>query len=273
MRGSIWMRRRRADSLPSGIDRRDGWRDCWRRCARRWDSLAPRISAATGWRVWNPGRYGEPWHALFRETYTVSRRPLLLLGLNPGPYGMAQSGIPFTDIRRLCQLLPRLARRIEERFGPPHAPGLAPRSLRPYLTRSFESSAVRVYRFLGNAFGSAEAGWRRTVVANPCPLLFIDPRTRKNRTPSHVRRTGPGRPALLHRIEELRRANAVDAVSTLRPRGIVLLGRDVQSALGPVLRQRLRPDFVIDWEHPARAVPAAWASGLISVLRHRRLLR
>jgi len=225
--------------------------------------------------VWNPGRYGEAWHALFRRTYPPDARPIMLFGLNPGPYGMAQSGIPFTDLRRLVSGLPRLALRLERRFGPLRPPGLAPRSLRPFLTRTFESSAVRVHHFLATACGSPEAGFRRVVVANPCPLLFIDPRDGGNRTPADLRRAlraVPDGAALLGRVDLLRRRAALDAVTTLRPRACVLLGRDVDAVLGPTLRAALGAGAVIAWEHPARAVPDAWANGLAAALRERGLL-
>ena len=44
--------------------------------------------------------------------------------------------------------------------------------------------------------------------------------------------------------------------------GIVLLGKDVQKALGADLRRCLEDRRVLDWPHPARAVPETWAAGL-----------
>ena len=255
----------------------DLWGEAWRRAARRWQPLAGRIAATTGWQVWNPGRYGERWHALFRRTYPPFRRPLLLFGLNPGPYGMAQTGIPFTDIKRLDAFLPRLAATLRARGDPMVVPGLAPADLRPYLTRTFESSSVRVYRFLEQTFGTAERGVRHVVVANPCPLLFIDPVEGRNRTPADLGRAAATagreeRAALLAQSDRLRRKNALDAVETLPPRGCVLLGRNAQAALGDLLRDRLDDHRVVDWEHPARAVPKTWADGLQHELRRRGFL-
>ncbi|MCI0658821.1 MAG: hypothetical protein L0170_17350, partial [Acidobacteria bacterium] len=142
------------------------WGSAWRRSARRWESLAARIASVTGWRVWNPGRYGERWHSLFRSIYPVREEGILIFGLNPGPYGMAQTGIPFTDIKRLEAQLPTLAGAIRRRRGQLRLPGLAPRSLHPFLSRTFESSSVRVYRFLLLGWGNAERGWREVAVAN-----------------------------------------------------------------------------------------------------------
>ncbi len=36
-------------------------------------------------------------HRLYLERYGAGRREILFLGMNPGPFGMAQNGIPFGD--------------------------------------------------------------------------------------------------------------------------------------------------------------------------------
>jgi len=163
------------------------WNLAWRRCALGWEGLRPCLVRSTGWKVWNPGLYGEPWHSRFRRCYPPAARPLVLFGLNPGPYGMAQTGIPFTDIRRLVSALPALVAELRNAGKRLEVPGLAPVSLPPYLSRTFEASSVRVYRFLERSWGDAERGWREVVAANPCPLLFIDTETGKNRTPADLR--------------------------------------------------------------------------------------
>lgn len=251
------------------------WLRAWGRSSNAWERLSPRIAAATGWRVWNPGRYGAPWHRLFREAYPLRERPILLFGLNPGPYGMGQTGIPFTDVRRLRRCLPRLEQKLRERGRVPRVPGLAPRSLRPFLTREFESSAVRVYRFLETGWGSAEEGWRRVGVANSCPLLFMD-RTGKNRTPADLgaairRRIGasPRAARLCRAVEAQRGESALEAIAAAKPRGVVLLGKDVQGCLGSGLTGRLGEGKVLAWRHPARAVPELWARGLLESLGSR----
>jgi len=218
------------------------WARAWRRSARRWEAFAPALRWATGWRIWNPAAYGETWHARFRRCYPPSQHPLLIFGLNPGPYGMAQTGIPFTDLRRLESALPDLALELREAGERMVRPGLAPRSLHPFLERSFESSSVRVYRFLERAWGSAEIGWKEVVVANPCPLLFMDPVERKNRTPADLAKAARllrGRAAAhdaRERSDRLRREGAAEALEALEPRGVVLLGRNVQATLGPPLQ-------------------------------------
>jgi hypothetical protein len=255
----------------------DRWAKFWSRSANRWEEFSHPLRRATGWRIWNPGIYGGLWHRRFLARYPPSRHPLVVFGLNPGPYGMAQTGIPFTDVKRLVTALPALARELVEEGIKVEVPGLAPTSLRPYLDRTFESSSVRVYRFLRQGWGSAERGWRAVVVANPCSLLFIDPEERKNRTPADFGRTVRARKGNVaaREIEEesnrLRSRCALEALEALDPRGAILLGKDVESVLAPRLIRELGPRRVVAWEHPARAVPERWAAGLLGELRCRGL--
>ena len=251
------------------------WLRAWSRSSAAWERLSPRIAAATGWRIWNPGSYGAPWHRLFREIYPLGERPVLMFGLNPGPYGMGQTGIPFTDVRRLRQCLPKMALALQQRSRVPRVPGLAPRSLRRFLTREFESSAVRVYRFLELGWGSAEEGWLRVGVANSCPLLFLDS-AGGNRTPAVLgaairRKLGAGDSAarLCRAIETQRVKSALEAIAAARPRGAVLLGKDVQGCLGDRIRERMGERGVLFWRHPARAVPEEWARGLLEAIGDR----
>ncbi len=260
------------------IQAADPWGAAWRRSSRRWRKFGKAVEQAAGWLVWNPGEYGEKWHSVYRSVYPHGRHPLVVFGLNPGPYGMAQTGIPFTDVKRLRSALPKFAKTLEARDFGVEVPGLAPSTLQPFLSRTFESSSVRIYRFLEEAFGSAEKGCRDVVVANPCPLLFISPETGKNVTPADLGRAVRARGkrdarALLEELNELRAANCKDTLETLQPRGVVLLGRDVQAALGELLRDELGEAKVVDWEHPARAVPEKWSRGLINELKRRKLLR
>ncbi len=252
---------------------------CWRRCSRRFRECARAVERATLWRTWNPGEYGARWHDVFLATYPIVRHPIVVFGLNPGPYGMAQTGIPFTDVLRIKTALPELCRRLSAAGETIEVPGLAPLSLRPFLRRTFEASAVRVYRFLETCFGNAQKGVREVVVANPCPLLFIDPNDGANRTPADLVRAvhargGDGR-RLRDELDRLRTENCADTLETLEPSAVILLGKDVQKALSSFIKGRCARrglvDRVIDFEHPARAVPKVWADRLTAEIRRRGL--
>ncbi|MGI6083142.1 MAG: hypothetical protein ACOYEP_09750 [Limnochordia bacterium] len=257
------------------------FQEYWLDCGGKWDELAGLLRQATGYLVFNPGLYGAHWHARRLELYPPESGGLLGIGLNPGPYGMGQTGIPFTDIKRIRERLPRLREELEEAGERLEVPGLAPSSLQPYLKLRHEASSVRVFRFLEIAFGDAEHGLTQLVFANPCSLLFIDDEEGKNRTPADFRTRIRKRrsewsktqlQAVLDRVRELRLQCAVAGVRALDARGVILLGRDVQQAIGDELRQHLGVQRVVYYPHPARAVPEAWSAGLTEKLREHRLL-
>ncbi len=48
--------------------------------------------------VYNPLDYARRPHDAYLERYGGGQKRILLLGMNPGPYGMAQTGVPFGAI-------------------------------------------------------------------------------------------------------------------------------------------------------------------------------
>ena len=48
--------------------------------------------------VYNPLRYASTPHYRYLERYGTPPKEVLFIGMNPGPYGMAQTGVPFGDV-------------------------------------------------------------------------------------------------------------------------------------------------------------------------------
>jgi len=48
--------------------------------------------------VYNPLVYARAPHEQYLERFGAPPREALLLGMNPGPFGMAQTGVPFGDV-------------------------------------------------------------------------------------------------------------------------------------------------------------------------------
>src|SRR5262249_24133260 len=158
--------------------------------------------------------------------------------------------VPFTDMKRLQSHLPRLAAELEASGSTLELPGLAPPELRRFLVRTFESSSVRVYRFLALVHGTAEAAFRDVVFVNTCPLLFVERTSGENRTPADLprelrRAAGPprgsagGAARLMAAFDAARVEVVARAVDLLEPRGAVVLGRDAAAVLVKPLRERL----------------------------------
>lgn len=232
----------------------------WRANAERWEPVASQ-ARELGLEVWNPGLYAAGVHTEYLRRFPPRRGALLGLGLNPGPYGMAQTGIPFTDCRTARKDLGLVL----------EVPGRAPQDLVKRLRTprgtwrgTYERSSLGIYAFLRLAWSDMRVAYENWFVGNPCPLLFLDPK-KWNVTPadSRLRR--------LPKIRELRREAVERFASALQPRGIVCLGKDVEEAVGDLAADLVGPDRVVPYPHPARAPPVAWARGLLKELEKRRL--
>ena len=48
--------------------------------------------------VYNPLQYARRPHALYLSRFGAEPRDVVFVGMNPGPFGMAQTGVPFGDV-------------------------------------------------------------------------------------------------------------------------------------------------------------------------------
>ena len=226
----------------------------WEEHALAWEELRSRLARTTGLGVWNPQLYGLPLYRRFAtEHLPTSRGAIVALGLNPGKYGMSQTGIPFTDVTR--------AARVGIAIEPP---GLAPASLRPFLkSYRVERSSASVYNLLDALWGGPAEGWRRLWAVAPCGLLFLEP-DGTNVTPADARL------ARRDDVRELRLRVIRESVEAARPRGVLLLGQDVArvaaDALGDV--ETLVVDHPVA-RGPGRRGPAWWAGVVAQAVRAR----
>jgi single-strand selective monofunctional uracil DNA glycosylase len=235
----------------------------WGANGKRWERVA-RDARAAGLEVWNPALYAGKAHAEYLRRFPPRTGALLALGLNPGPYGMAQTGIPFTDCRTA-----------KGDLGLPglDIPGFAPKDLIARLKKptgkwrgTYERSSLVVYAFLKKAWGgSLKGAYSNWFVGNPCPLLFLEPGG-WNVTPAHPKLKK------IAGMKELREVAVARFAAVLKPRGIVCLGADVAAAVEEVGEKLVGKDSYVRYPHPARAVPVKWAEGLVADLKGRNLL-
>jgi single-strand selective monofunctional uracil DNA glycosylase len=131
--------------------------------------------------VYNPLDYARAAHEAYVERWGAGRKEAVLLGMNPGPFGMAQTGVPFGDVALVRDFLGVTAR-VKK---PP-----AEHPARPVLgfdcTRG-EVSGQRLWGFARDTFGTPERFFARFFVVNYCPLAFME-ESGKNRTPDKLPR-------------------------------------------------------------------------------------
>ena len=126
--------------------------------------------------VYDPLEYARAgWDAYCRR-YARAGVPAILLGMNPGPFGMAQTGVPFGAVPFVRDWLG-----IDCPVGRPAA--MHPkRPVQGLACPRTEVSGLRLWGFAKEAYGTPDAFFDRFFVANYCPLMFLEASGR-NRTP------------------------------------------------------------------------------------------
>jgi single-strand selective monofunctional uracil DNA glycosylase len=131
--------------------------------------------------VYNPLTYAWKAHAAYLRRFGNGRKRVVFLGMNPGPFGMVQTGMPFGEIAAVRDWLGIRTRIEKPRSEHPKRPVLGfdcPRS---------EVSGRRLWKLFAERFGSPDQFFAGHFVANYCPLAFCEAGGR-NQTPDKLSR-------------------------------------------------------------------------------------
>jgi single-strand selective monofunctional uracil DNA glycosylase len=204
-------------------------------------------------RVYNPLRYARAGYEAYLERWGQPPRRVVFLGMNPGPWGMAQTGVPFGEVRAVRDWLGIRARVDRPPQEHPRRPVLGfdcPRS---------EVSGRRLWGLAQDLFGTPERFFAGHFVANYCPLLFLDG-AGANLTPDRLRSSD--REALYAPCD----AHLVELLELFGPEWGIGVGRFAAQCLERVRERlparvsaRLRVGGI---PHPSPASPSAnrdWA--------------
>jgi single-strand selective monofunctional uracil DNA glycosylase len=197
--------------------------------------------------VYNPLVHAAKPHRLYLERYAEGPKEILLLGMNPGPFGMAQTGVPFGDVSMVRDWLG-----IEAAVGKPEQE----HPKRPILgfdcPRS-EVSGTRLWGWARESFGTPERFFQRFFVWNYCPLIFLE-ESGRNRTPDKLAKTE--RDTLFQACD----AALVRMLDQLQPRYAIGVGKFAEGRLRAVIDDESITIGAIP--HPSPANPQAnkgWA--------------
>jgi single-strand selective monofunctional uracil DNA glycosylase len=192
--------------------------------------------------VYNPLVYARAPYREYLRRYGQGRREVVLFGMNPGPFGMAQTGVPFGSVALVREFLG-----IEAPVGRP--PREHPkRPVQGFACPRQEVSGARLWGFVRERFGTPERFFARYFVANYCPLLFLEASGR-NRTP--VQLPAAERAPLLAACDAALRRS----VERLEPRLVVGIGRFAEARARAALAGTGVAIGAIP--HPSPASPAA----------------
>jgi single-strand selective monofunctional uracil DNA glycosylase len=129
--------------------------------------------------VYNPLEYAREPHEIYLSRYGGTAKTILV-GMNPGPFGMMQTGVPFGDVTCVRNFL-----NIEGKVKKP-ALEHPKRPIEGFACTRKEVSGTRLWGFAESQFQNAKAFFERFFVVNFCPLAFLE-ESGKNFTPDKLK--------------------------------------------------------------------------------------
>lgn len=197
--------------------------------------------------VYNPLRYAWAAHEQYLRLHARGKKQVIFLGMNPGPFGMAQCGVPFGEIALVRDWVG-----VEAPVKQP--PVVHPkRPIEGFDCQRSEVSGRRLWGAFKDRFGTAEAFFANHFVANYCPLVFMEA-SGKNRTPDKL----PAAEA--DALGSLCAAHLGAVVAALEPEWVIGVGAFAEQQAAEALAGcAVRVGRIL---HPSPASPAAnrgWA--------------
>lgn len=230
------------------------------------DALLPLEFAGPVTHVYNPLLYARAMYEAYLERFgSRTPREIVLVGMNPGPWGMAQTGVPFGEVSFVRDWMGFGGRPEPEAIGKPEDEH-PKRPIQGLNCARSEVSGSRLWGWARQRYGEAEAFFARYFVHNYCPLVFME-ESGRNRTPNRLRASE--RAALFAPCDRALR----DTIEYLKPRYIVGVGKFAEKRIHAALADapELRARSVIGGIlHPSPASPAAnrgWAEQAEAQLR------
>jgi single-strand selective monofunctional uracil DNA glycosylase len=197
--------------------------------------------------VYNPLRYAWAAHEQYLNLHAQGKKRVIFMGMNPGPFGMAQCGVPFGEIALVRDWVG-----VEAPVAQP--PVVHPkRPIEGFACTRSEVSGRRLWGAFKERFGTAEAFFTDHFVANYCPLVFMEA-SGKNRTPDKLPASEKAA------LEALCSAHLRAIVEALEPEWLIGVGAFAEQQAAEALGETgTRIGRIL---HPSPASPAAnrgWA--------------
>ena len=193
---------------------------------------------------YNPLDYAWDAHEAYLRRMGGSGARTVILGMNPGPHGMGQMGIPFAATSVVRDLLGITGIPVNQ----PEAAD--PR--RPVVGLEYareEVSGTRLWGLLAEHYGDAGAIASSVFLVNHCPLMLFSGARATNITPDKV--AGPTTQILLERCDQ----HLCEVVSVLNAERVIGVGKFAESRARSALADEVVK--VVGCWHPSPASPLA----------------
>ena len=173
--------------------------------------------------TYNPLVYAWDPHAEYIRRFAGGPRDILFVGMNPGPWGMAQTGVPFGEIGFVRDWMGIEATVRQPARSHPKKP------VEGFACGRSEISGRRLWGLMQARFGTAEHFFSRHYVANYCPLIFMEAGG-KNLTPDKLSKQE--RQALFSACD----THLLEIISALRPKYVIGVGKFAEQRIRAALQ-------------------------------------
>jgi single-strand selective monofunctional uracil DNA glycosylase len=200
--------------------------------------------------VYDPHQYAWAPFEQYVTRYGKAPKRVVLLGMNPGPFGMMQTGVPFGEVaavRDWMGIQAPVYRPLDEH---------AKRGIQGFNCPRSEVSGRRLWGWAAARFGTAERFFAEWFVLNYCPLVLLE-ESGRNFTPDKL----PA--ALLAQLYAACDRHLAAALGVLAPQWAIGVGGFAEKRIRAVLEsdlvdstlaRRMRVGGVL---HPSPASPLA----------------
>jgi len=206
--------------------------------------------------VYNPLVYASRPYNMYLELAGSSPKKIIFLGMNPGPWGMAQTGVPFGEVAAVRDWLG-----IQAAVSKPEREHQK-RPIDGFGCKRSEVSGRRLWGLFRERFGSPENFFREHFVANYCPLVFMD-FSGANVTPDKL---SAEESAPLFEICDRALAKTIEL---LEPEWVIGIGGFAEKRIHSVKEQIKHKFYIAKILHPSPANPRAntgWQGEVIKSL-------
>lgn len=200
--------------------------------------------------VYLPLDYARAPHEAYLQRFGGGPKRALLLGMNPGPFGMAQTGVPFGEVAAVRDWMGLT--------GPVGKPAREhpKRPIEGFACQRSEVSGRRLWGLFAERYPQPEAFFADHFVHNFCPLVWMTA-TGANLTPDKLVA------AEMAPVEAACLTHLIEVIEALQPEFLIGVGGFAEERLRRAAEQCGSPAVIGKVLHPSPASPAAnrgWAA-------------
>lgn len=207
-----------------------------------------RFAPPVAW-VYRPLEYAWEPHRQYLERFAQGGKRVVFLGMNPGPFGMVQTGVPFGEVAAVRDWMG-----IRAPVGKPAAEH-AKRPVEGFDCKRSEVSGRRLWGLFAQRFGTADAFFSEHFVLNYCPLVWMG-ESGANLTPDKLSA------ADMQPVEQACLSHLGEVIEILQPSFLIGIGGFAEERLRRAAADSGSPAGIGRILHPSPASPAAnrgWA--------------